>query len=200
MALPHLSRSQLDTLTAVCGFGLTHAATALSQLMGKPVRTEVPRLRLVAPEGIEDLFRSRTGAVLRLQILGNLQGSIVIVLPEENARHALEILLGARPAPGEPYGELEVSTLLEIGNILASACLNALGARLKMALLPSLPQMDCGDAAILLSRALPPSGEDGAILMIDTDFSIADAPCSGTMFLMPASASLEVLLAPLTTE
>jgi chemotaxis protein CheC len=194
MSNPVLQDVQLDALTEVCGIGMGHAATALSQLMGKSVRIEVPRLRMMAPESLSDLLDAQQVTGLHLQILGNVRGSIVILLQQDHARRVLELLLGKAPESDRPLTELEASTLKEIGNILASACLNALGAMLKMTLLPSVPNLESGPASTVMSRALghPPVGE--AILMIDTEFSIADAPCSGSIFLVPAAASLDVIL------
>ena len=187
-------QAELDALTEVCNIGMGHAATALSQLMGKSVSIEVPRLLVLEPASLAELLDAQEVAGLHLQILGNVRGSILILLRQENARRILELLLGKLPEPGLPLSELEGSTLKELGNILASACLNALGTMLKMTLLPSVPVLECGAAGEVLARTLglPPGGE--TILMIDTMFSIADAPSSGSIFLIPAAASLGVIL------
>ena len=192
-----LQDAELNALTEVCEVGMEHAATALSQLMDKQVRIEVPRLIVMGPENFAELFDREQVACLHLQILGNVRGSIILLLQQENARRVLELLLGTVPELDAPLPELEASTLKEVGNILASACLNALGNVLKMTLLPSVPHLECGEASTVLSNALglPEDGE--AVLMIDTRFSIADAPCSGSIFLIPASGSLDVILSAL---
>jgi chemotaxis protein CheC len=192
-----LQDAELDALTEVCNIGMGHAATALSQLMGKAVSIKVPRLLMLKPGSLAQYLDTGEVVGLHLQILGNVRGSIVLLLQQENARRILELLLGKHPASDGPLSALETSTLKEIGNILASACLNALGSLLKMTLLPSVPNLECGEAAAVLDLALghPPVGE--AILMIDTVFSIAEAPCSGSIFLVPAAASLEVILGSL---
>jgi chemotaxis protein CheC len=193
MPIPIL-RAELDALTEVCSIGMGHAATALSQLMGKCVRIEVPRLLVLEPASLTELLDAQEVTALHLQIFGNVRGSILILLRQENARRILELLLGREPAPDLRLSELEVSTLKEVGNILASACLNALGTMLEMTLLPSVPVLECGKAGEVMAHTLgnPPDGE--AILMIDTMFSIADAPSSGSIFLVPSPASLDVIL------
>jgi chemotaxis protein CheC len=195
-----LQDAELNALTEVCAVGMQHAATALSQLMGKEVRIEVPRLLAMGPENFAELFDKEQVACLHLQILGNVRGSIILLLQQENARRVLQLLLGTRPEPQSPLPELEASTLKEVGNILASACLNALGTVLKMTLLPSVPHLECGEATTVLAKALglPEDGE--AVLMIDTRFSIANAPCCGSIFLIPASGSLDAILAALCSH
>lgn len=190
MTFSMLQENDLRALTEVCSVGMHHAATALSQLMGKPVSIEVPRLVPLEPGALQP--GEVTG--LHLQILGNVRGSIVILLRQENARRLLELLLGKLSPAGGPLNELETSTLMEIGNILASACLNALGSTLKMTLLPSVPHLESGPAATVLAHALGHAPAKDAILMIDTVFSVGDAPCSGSILLIPATASLEVIL------
>jgi chemotaxis protein CheC len=197
MPVPLLQDVELDALTEVCNIGMGHAATALSQLMGKPVCIEAPRLRVLEPAGLDEFRDAQEVAGLYLQILGNVRGSILILLGQENARRVLELLLGELPAPDAPLSELGRSTLMEVGNILASACLNALGAQLQQTLLPSVPHLEFGAASTLLAHALGHAAEGETALMIDTRFSIADAPCCGSIVLIPAAASLRVMLGSL---
>ena len=197
MSNPVLQESELDALTEVCNVGMGHAATALSQMMGQAVYIEVPRLQLLDPTALSELLDAQEVICLKLQILGEVRGSILILLSEENARRMLELLLGRHTEAGLPLSELELSTLNEVANILASACLNALGGMLKMTLLPSVPHLSAGKAGEVLARVLAPSGQGETIVMIDTVFSIASTLCSGNIFLMPESESLQGILGAL---
>lgn len=197
MSTPILQHAELDALTEVCNIGMEHAATALSQLMGKGVQIQVPRLQFMDAAALSELLDAQEVTALHLQILGNVRGSILVLLRQENAQRILELLLGSLPKPGEPLSEMERSTLMEVGNILASACLNALGNTLKMTLLPSVPTLVKGKAAELLSRVMEQGSEGEAIVMIDTMFSVSDAFCGGSIFLIPATASLGTMLGAL---
>jgi chemotaxis protein CheC len=199
MTFSQLQEAELKALTEVCAAGMRHAATALSQLLGKPVSIEVPRLLALTPGSGAQLLSGEV-TCLHLQINGEVGGSIVILLQQENTRRVLEYLLGQPPAPHQPLSDLEISTLKEVGNILASACLNALGSRLNTALLPSVPYLESGSSAAVLAQALEhfPAGE--SILLIDTLFTIGVEPCTGSILLAPASASLELILAQLAPQ
>ena len=194
---PILQEAELDALTEVCSIGMGHAATALSQLMGKGVSIEVPRLQMLDPALLAERFDSRQVIGLQLQILGNVRGSMLILLQDPDARQMVELLLGRPETTAAPFSSLELSTLNEVGNIVASACLNALGVMLKMTLLPSVPTLVTGKADEVLTRCIgePPSGE--GILTIDTVFSIGEALCGGSILLMPEPASLGAMLAAL---
>jgi chemotaxis protein CheC len=200
MPNPALQQADLAALTEVCKIGMEHAATALSQLMGKGVSIEVPRLKFVDNAKLAGLIEGQEATALHLQILGNVRGSILILLPHKNALRVVELLLGTAPKPEAPLSELERATLMEVGNILASACLNALGNTLKMTLLPSVPTLMSGSGEALFARIKEQGGESESIVMIDTMFSVSDAFCGGSIFLVPATSSLEAMLAALEKQ
>jgi chemotaxis protein CheC len=195
MPISILQDSELDALTEVCNIGMGHAATALSQLMGKGVSIKVPRLSTLESSSLTELFDAQQVTGLHLQILGSVRGSILILLRDQSASDMLELLLGSSTAAELPLSELEVSTLKEVGNILASACLNALGTMLKMTLLPSVPALVTGKAGEVLATILEQPADE--IIMIDTIFSINDTLCGGSIFLIPAAASLGTILTAL---
>jgi chemotaxis protein CheC len=200
MSIPVLQDAELDALTEVCNIGMGHAATALSQLMGKGVSITVPRLEILHPGELAQLLHSQQVIALHLQILGNVRGGILILLLEDDARRILQLLLGSNTASALPLSELEVSTLKEVGNILGSACLNALGTMLKMTLLPSVPTLVSGEAGSVLARVMEQTPNGDAVVMIDTMFSIAESLCDGIIFLLPATSSLGTILAALGTK
>lgn len=190
-----LHEAELDALAEACNIGMGHAATALSQLTGKGVDIQAPRLQVVDGAGLGSVLNAEPVRALSLQILGNVRGSILILLKEANARRMLELLLGS--APGEPFTALEVDTLKEVGNIVASACLNALGIMLKMTLLPSVPTLFSGETPALFARLVDlPAGSE-PVVMIDTVFSISEAFCGGSVFLLPAPESIAAIVGAL---
>jgi len=197
MANHELHDAELKALTEVCNIGMEHAAIALSQLMGKGVSIQVPRLQVLEGSGVSYLLDAQEVTALQLQILGNVRGSILILLLQENAERILELLLGKLPEKGEPLSEMERATLMEVGNILASACLNVLGNTLKTTLLPSVPTLMSGKGSEVFARATARAGDDETVVMIDTMFSVSDSLCGGSIFLIPAPASLWAMLGAL---
>ena len=194
MAHTELHEAELKALAEVCNLGMKHAAVALSQLTGKGVEIEVPRLQVLDALGASHLHESREVIVLQLQILGNVRGSILVLLPDEHARRILELLLGELPQSGAPFSEMERATLMEVGNILASACLNALGNALGMTLLPSVPSLCAGNGREILERAMEPWVEGEEVVTMDAMFKVSDTPCSGSIFVIPAPVTLGAML------
>lgn len=133
--------------------------------------------------------------VVYLKILGDARGNILMVFPWDNAKKMLERLLPQANIKGTLLTEPEASALKEVGNILASAYLNALGEKLKMTLLTSVPALSFNMAGMVGDYALTELGAAGGkSLMINTDFSDAHDHIGGHFFLLPDPPSLAVIL------
>lgn len=198
MDFQQLDSRQQDTLRELSNIGMGHAATSLSQLVGRTIMLHVPRVMTVDLSEVPDLLggpeRLVAGVILKLE--GAAGGNMLLVLPRASAEQLLQILLG--PAAGLD-DELGVSTLKEIGNILASSYLNALGEMLGMTLYPSIPQLAYDMAGAVIDHVLGELGESGDLaLVLETEFSgdeVAAEPIRGHFFLLPDPRTLELVLA-----
>ncbi|MFA5517604.1 MAG: chemotaxis protein CheC [Desulfuromonadales bacterium] len=140
MSFNRLTAGQLDTLKEISNIGMGHAATALSQLIGESIFLRVPQLKITPIGDVPDLLGGPEQVVvgITLQMLGDARGSILLIFPRESAHRLLSRLLGEKEKT-LILNELGASTLKEVGNILASAYLSALGSLLRMNLIPSIP-------------------------------------------------------------
>ena len=200
MGFTSLTERQLDALREIGNVGMGHAATALSRLTGKTVYLNVPRVMVLDTARIPEFLgeTQRLVAGIHLRMLGNAQGNILMVFPLENATKMLETLIPRKPAAGETLTELELSALKEVGNILASAYLNALGELLRMPLLPSVPVMSIDVVGTVVEQALAEFGEAGGkTLLLETEFFSSDERVNSQFFLFPDRSSLEVILTTL---
>lgn len=197
MEISSLNELQLDALREISNVGMGHAATALSQLTGKTVYLNVPRVMEVETTGMAEFLggAERTVVGIYLRMLGDAQGNILMVFPPANAVTILGKLLSRDIPQGYSLAELEISALKEVGNILASAYLNALGEMLRMTLLPSVPLLSIDTVGTVVDHALAELGETAnAALVLDTEFFSADERISSQFFLLPAPSSLGAIL------
>lgn len=200
MEFSGLDERQLDALREISNVGMGHAATALSQLTGKTVYLNVPRVMVLETAAIAEFLGGAERLVvgIYLRMLGNAQGNILMVFPQENAGRLLEKLLPAQTSGGDSLTELELSALKEVGNILASAYLNALGEMLGMTLIPSVPVLSIDTVETVVDHALAEFGEvSGMTLLLDTEFFSSDERVNSKFFLLPAPSSLEAILTTL---
>lgn len=190
-----MSESRLDILREICTIGAGHAATALSQLTARRIDLEVPHVLFAR---IEEVPRIAGGAEqvvdgLYFRILGDARGVILMLFPEESGREIVRLTLGGREvSPDDPLG---VSARQEIGNILASAFLSAIGQFAGLSLIPSVPGYARDMAGSILDPVLIElSRIEDTALVIETVFREAGEGIRGHFFLLPDPRTLEAML------
>jgi len=199
MPFGKLNNEQLDALKEISNIGMGHAATALSQMIGQAVYLQVPHVTVTeinqVPGHLGGAEKLMVG--ITLQILGDARGSIMLLFPKESAHLLLCSLLG-RQGKTLIMNDESVSALKEVGNILASAYLSALGNLLNKTLIPSVPLLAYDMAGAVVDYVLIELSQSSDLaLMVETNFS--DDSCRGSsikghFFLLPDPATLDTFL------
>jgi chemotaxis protein CheC len=190
-----LSESRMDMLREICSIGAGHAATALSQLTDRRIDLEVPRILFARIEEVPTIAGGAERIVdgLYFRILGDARGVILLLFPEESGREIVRLALGSREVP--PEDPLSVSAMREIGNILASAFLSAIGQFSGLSLIPSVPGYARDMAGSILDPVLIElSRLEDTALVIETLFLEAGEGIRGHFFLLPDPRTLEAML------
>lgn len=199
MTFQELDSVQLDTLKEISNIGMGHAATALSQMIGQPVQLKVPNVTITEISKVPDyLGGAETMMVgITLQILGDARGSIMLLFPEESAHRLTSSLLGQQNKSLE-MDEVTTSTLKEVGNILASAYLSALGNMMGKTLIPSVPMLAYDMAGAVVDYVLIDLSKTGDLaMMVETDFTgdpNQPLDVKGHFFLLPDPTTLDIFL------
>ncbi|AKJ07796.1 chemotaxis protein CheC [Archangium gephyra] len=194
---PSPSDIQLDALREVANIGCGHAVNALARLVGgRTVNLSVPRAVLAAPADVAELLGGAEAPVVaaKLGMEGQLRGVLLLVLPREDSSALEALLLRRQDAPAE---ERE-SALSEAANIVASACLSAIGTLTGWRLLPTVPELVRGAAGLVVSRAVTEAQGGDRVVVLETRFSAVGAPAvSGQVLLVLERESSKALLARL---
>jgi len=123
-----LTALEIDTLREVGSIGTGNAATSLSQMLGCEVRITLPEVRIMGYNEAIDWIggpEAITAGVL-VGISGEVNGIMLSVQPLEFVNLIIRHMLDKELASYEELEELEMSALVEIGNIMISAFVNAL--------------------------------------------------------------------------
>jgi len=194
-----LNNVQMDILKETSNIGMGHAATALSQMIGHPVKLRVPHVTITkisqVPEYLGGAEKMMVG--ITLQVLGDARGSILLLFPQESAHRLLCNLIGDQ---GKVLimNEVAISALKEVGNILASAYLSALGSMLHKTLIPSVPLLAYDMAGAVVDYVLIDLSKSSDLAMlVETDFigeSSSDLAIKGHFFLIPDPSTLDMFL------
>jgi chemotaxis protein CheC len=195
--LQKLNPVERDALKEVANIGAGHAATALSQMTGRRIMIDVPEVSVRRLEEATDLVGPPDGivAAVLMHMMGDLTGRTLLVLPERCAKGLCSILL-RRPESTEGFNEMERSTVMETGNILCSAYLNALSDFMGMMLLPSVPALVIDLAGAVLTTAYLNFGHDrDYVFCVDTSFRVEGTtePLRGHFLLLPDMPSLRAI-------
>jgi chemotaxis protein CheC len=139
-----LSDLEIDALREMTSIGTAHAATALSELSAKQVKVEVPGLKLIEVTQISEALGGGEQEIVGLyfKISGHIAGSILIFLTEPASKELVNIILEGEGSKAVRESEaMAKSALMEVGNILSNAYLNALADLISMKILLSVPHL-----------------------------------------------------------
>jgi chemotaxis protein CheC len=191
---PRYTELQLDALRELANIASGNAATSLSQMLGREVALNVPRVLALpladAVEACGSPEEATTSVVIPLD--GDVTGVVLLLIDPQGAE-ALCNLLGVNA-----WDEIGESALREIGNILGTSCLNALAAMTGLHLEPCPPHLTTDMlGAIVSSLALSQTATTELVLVLDSELAVADEPCSISFVLLPTEGGVTDLLAPL---
>lgn len=197
--LNHVSQQYFDILKELGNIGAGNATTALAQMLGCKVDMKVPQVKLLdfgevgAVMGGEEQIM----AGIYLLVEGDISGSIMFLLNEQSARDLVAKLMGLPMTSEGSLGEMELSALKEIGNIITGAYLNSLSMLTNMKIIPSVPAISIDMAGAILSVPAIEFGELGdKILLIQTQFT-DDLTLDGFFILVPDLDSYDKILGSL---
>lgn len=153
-----LTPEQLDALKEVGNIGAGNAATALSQLLKRPVSINVPQVRLLTLEELPvSTFLQNSeevGIAVSSKILGSLRGGVLVLFLKKSALLMIDILMQRRVGSTEIFTLMDASAVSEISHILSCSYLDAVGEFLNLRqLIPSITQIAV-DKASGLSKSL----------------------------------------------
>lgn len=193
-----LSTLQLDALKEIGNVGAGNSATALSQIINRKIDMTVPQVAIMPLGDVPDVVGGPDAMVagVYLRVFGPAPGSILFLLPRESAFYLVDMLMGREQGYTKSLTSMDESALMEIGNILAGAYLNALSYFTNLTLLPSIPALAMDMAGAILSVILIQLGQMGDhALVIETEFTTEFDGVKGHFFLIPDPGSLNTILA-----
>jgi len=195
-----LNEMQLDALREVGNIGAGNAATALSKVVGKRVKMEVPLVKILPLKDVPDWLGGPEKEVLGvyLTMSGAANGHILFVMTIEDALKIMNILLGDLTPSREQVldmDEIARSAMEEIGNILSSSYLSALADFTGLRLNHSVPALAIDMAGAIVDVILIEISKRGDYaLLIETEFVEEENKIKGYFMLIPDTSSLEIIL------
>jgi len=194
-----LSELQIDALTEVANIGIGNATSALAELLDKEIRITVPRLGILPVEKIPEQVGGMGTPVVGvcMSISGGMSGYVAFVFEIKQAYRLIELLTGGSPmAPIEnpSFDEMGQSVLMEIGNILASSCINAIAQMTDLSFRPTPPVFACDMAGAVVTGVLLEIGQLAEEALVITVKLLEAQLVDGIFLFIPEPESLKVIL------
>jgi chemotaxis protein CheC len=192
-----LSELHLDALREICNIGMGHAATALNQMIGRPIGLSIPKVSMAALSEVPEIVGGAEQVVagIYLKVWGDIQGYILLIFPRDSTRAICALLTGGAPEDEPILSEMHASALREVGNILCSSYLSALERLLGKTLFPSVPSVAFDMAGAIVQYVLAQMGEEtDRILVVEAVFTGIEQGIQGHFFLLPDPKSLRLIL------
>ena len=198
-----LTAVHLDVLKEVGNIGSGNASTALSAMIGKNVLIEMPKVKLLDfQDAIDQAGGAETviaGILVRLS--GDIDGMILFLIEQEFAEIIIKTFFGKEHIDLLNLDENDVSTLSEIGNIMASSYVGAIAQLAGIQINVEAPSFTADMLGAVMSVPAIEFGEvSDKLLFIDKSLKIDDVSVKSNMMLIPTVESLAKLLGKLGVE
>ncbi len=151
--LENLNEMHFDILRELGNIGAGNAATSISSMLSCPVSISVPTIYLTGyGEATEMLGGAENVLVgILLMISGDMSGMMMFLLEKDFALLILNNLLGYNFSTFEEIDEMGMSTLKEMGNIMAGSYVNAISSMTGMNIDISTPEVAIDMVGAILS-------------------------------------------------
>lgn len=198
--LNNMDGMYFDILSEIGNIGAGNATTALAQLLNTKVDMKVPKVELLEFSQVGETMGGEEQLMAGIyQIVeGDISGSIMFLLEEKSAITLISKLMGSPEVDNAAeFGEMELSALKEIGNIITGSYLSSLSMLTNLKIIASIPAISIDMCGSILSVPAIEFGEVGdKMLLIQTEFS-DDMKLTGFFILVPDLESYDKILSSL---
>jgi chemotaxis protein CheC len=187
----NLTDLQLDALREMSNIGSGNAATALASMLGQSVDLRVPTaLALELADAVDAVGNPEdTVSAVIIGVFGDLDATVLLLFDPESA-NTLCSLLGVE---GDP--EMALSALGEIGNILGSSYVQAMGTMTSLHMEPHPPvAMSDMLGAIVASVLAVTAADTDLALLLDSKMTVDGTACKFGFLYVPSGAGVALLL------
>ena len=183
------SELQRSALLEIANIGSGNAATALSQMLGKPVEiTYAEALLATLAEAADKIGAAASPSAVVDTPVADDGGKVLLLFPDGAGEQLCE-LLGT-----SIDDEMGRSALREVGNILATSYLNAVVEMTGMALAPQPPTIEVDLLGSLVSRSLAGTRADDPTVLMRSVMTVETSDASFAFLFVPQFGAVTSLL------
>ncbi|MBF8276641.1 MAG: hypothetical protein HW390_1714 [Candidatus Brocadiaceae bacterium] len=182
----NLTEIQHDILKEIMNISVSKAATQLSVLLNDKIQMEVPEISfLTLSKARESMPEDEENAIIYQELTGMLSGRTYLVFQGKDSLFLAQAVLGdAFSRSNDKPQFYEHEAMMEIGNIVISACISTIANLLKDRIALSTPvYMEDSLPRILLAQ----SNDSDIVLLIRTTLHASRRDIPGTLVMVITS-------------
>ncbi|MCI9052767.1 MAG: chemotaxis protein CheC [Lachnospiraceae bacterium] len=192
-----INEIQIDILKEIGNIGAGNATTALAKLINSKIDMKVPKVALVEFPYLAEIIGDEEQLMVAILVTlsQDIKGMMMFMMDKKSAYYLVgQLLAGSGIEVNEDFGEMEMSAVSEIGNIITGSYLTALSSLLNMNIDMSIPYVSIDMAGAILSVPAIEFGKIGdEVLLIQTNFG-DNMEVNGYFLLIPELQSYEKIL------
>lgn len=195
--LKQLNEMHIDVLREIGNIASGNAATSLAAMTDLPIDMAVPKVNILSVERAATLLGGpenvKVGILTKFD--GDIKGIMMFLMEQKFTVEIVKTMLGIEISFNEPLGEMEVSVIAEIGNILIASYVNAIASMTGLYINISVPAVSVDMVGALLSvpplEITPISDE---IIFVEGVLIDTNKQVSSNILLVPNMDSLNIIM------
>lgn len=188
-----LTKIQADAMQELGNIGAAHAATTLSQMLSSSVSMSVPEVKVVELSKLGEHVGEEPAALVVFELQGDIQhgGYVIFFISKDSAIRLTNTMLGQTEL-SRPFNEMDESALLEVGNIMVSAFLDATAELLGFIMLPSPPAITIDMAHAAMQSLIAQMAEEiDEVVLFSTELICEEHKVDSDIIMMPEASTLD---------
>lgn len=193
----HLTDYQYSVLSEIGNIGAGNAATALSHILADKVMMSVPKLQVIDTAEMTTILGGPENEMVGILVnmTQDIKGMLLFLLDKEFICRLVNVLLNKNILEFEDITGIDLSAIMEIGNILAGSYVTAISAMTDLNIRLSTPQIAIDMVGAILSYPAAQFGVMGdTLLYIEENFLSGESKIKSHLLIMPELTSLETIL------
>ena len=192
-----LNEMQRDALQEVANIGASHAATALSKMVNKPIQVGIPKIDIVPIEkSVESIPQQDPVIGVFLQMAQETPLYVMVLLSKQSAFYLANLLLNQPDQTRGSFSEMEESALMEVSNVMMSSFFDSITKLIDVSMIPGPPVIAFDMPSAILDYALIKVGSvaDSVILFETVVSEEGNDTFDVNMFLIPEPKTIDLIL------
>lgn len=191
-------KDEMDILREVGSISSGHASIALSEILGKTIKLQMPSLDIIAGGvALKRIITEQVVVSVSSHILTGIKGNVIFILDEKSTFKMIDMCYRIKPEDKRSgvLTEMGISVIKEVGSVVISSYIGALAMILKTVIIPSIPTLVSGPIQQIIGMAISSYAGEEYILLVEAIFEEPREKIKGSFYLVLSPEAMKSIQA-----